>query len=96
MPTQITFRDAADYGGSSTVTKPRTAETLTATSTSAQSTITARLGEICRITTTADVYVNYGASPTAAASSGDLIPAGGMLDIGPMSSLDKVAVITVA
>lgn len=94
MTTHITFRDAASYGGSSIVTKPRVSETMTESGTSAASTITAVTGELCRITATADIYVNYGAAPTAASGSGDLVPAGGAIDIGPMSQGDKIAIIT--
>ena len=96
MTTHITFRDPSDYGGSSILSKPRASETLTETGTSAQSTITAKQGEVCHIAATAAIYVNYGASPTAAADSGDMINAGGQIDIGPMNALDKVAIITVA
>lgn len=94
MTTHITFRDAAQFGGASIPSKPRASETMTESGASAQTTITARLGEICRITTTVDIMVNYGANPTAAVDSGDMVTAGGSIDIGPMSAGDKVAIIT--
>lgn len=94
MTTHITFRDASDYGGSSIVTKPRVSETMTESGTSAASTITALQGEVARITATADIHVAYGSSPTAAADTGDMVTAGGTIDVGPMSAGDKIAIIT--
>lgn len=95
MTTHITFRDPADYGGSSVLGKPRASETMTESASSAASTITAKQGEVCHITATAAIHVEYGAAPTAAADSGDMIPAGGSIDVGPMNAGDKVAIITV-
>lgn len=94
MTTHITFRDPSDYGGSSILGKPRASETMTESGTSAQTTITAKQGEVCHITATAAIHVEYGLNPTAAADSGDMITAGGALDIGPMNAGDKIAIIT--
>lgn len=95
MATHITFRDPADYGGSSIMNKPRAAETLAEAGTSAATTITAKQGEIASVVSTADIYVNYGAAPTAATDTGDMLTAGSRIEIGPMNLGDKVAVITI-
>lgn len=93
---QVTFRNGFNVGGSTVHCKPRVAETITSSGTSQATTITASVNEIAHITASGGaVFINYGAAPTAASGSGDLIPDGGSLQIGGLASGDKVAVIDV-
>lgn len=96
MTTHITFREASDFGASSALSVPRASQTMTESGTSAQSTITAKQGEVCHIEATASIFVNYGSNPTAASGSGDMIQGGTSLDVGPLNAGDKIAIITIA
>ena len=73
---------------------PREVDDVTTTGTSAQSTVTAREGDFCRICVTGNaVYCAIGADPTAAAGTGFLINDGGTLDLGGLQPGHKIALI---
>lgn len=74
------------------------AQTIAASGTSAQSTITAPSSNarkyVWEVTTsTADVYVKVGANPTAASNTGFRIPAASTRWIGCSADGEKIAVI---
>ncbi len=89
----ITFRSAMEGIKPVPAAMPRAAETITTSGTSAQTTITAKAGEMLRVTTDVGIFIAVGASPTAASGSGDYIPAGQVADLGYLTAGWKVAVI---
>lgn len=92
MAVHITFRNASHVGGSSILSRaPRAAETIANSGTSQATSITALQGEIAHIEADAAVHIAVGA--TAVSGEGDLVQAGGMIDIGPMNTGDTISVI---
>lgn len=96
MTTQVTFKTASDYGGSSVESVARASETLTESGTSAPTTITAKQNEVAVVTATADILVAFGPNPTAVADGAtvELVTTGNRIQIGPLNDGDKVAIIT--
>lgn len=76
---------------------PDSSQSITATSTSQQSTITApdRVADgVCIVTTDTDVWVAIGSNPTASAGNDHLVIAGQTRYFGDLAFGDKVAVIS--
>ena len=94
MATHIAFSSAMDGIVPVVAGVPSAAETITATGTSAQSTVVAQKGNVCTISTDADVYVAFGLNPTATAA-GHRVMANQSRDFGRLEAGWKVAVITV-
>lgn len=92
---KITFRAPTNIGGTSVYSRaPRASETITSSASSQATTITAEAGEIATITASGGaVHVIAGPSPTAATTTGDLVPDGGRLELGFLLAGDKIAVI---
>lgn len=92
---KITFRAPTNVGGTSVYSRaPRASQTITSSASSQASTITALTGEIATITASGGaVHVIVGSSPTAATTTGDLVPDGATLELGFMLDADKVAII---
>lgn len=90
----ITFRQAMDGVAPVVAAVPRAKESITSSGASQASTITAQRGEKCQITVSGgDVYVAFGASPTASAGNDDLISAGSTREFGFLETGWKVALI---
>ncbi len=69
------------------------AEAMTSSGTSAQSTATASVNDICRVITDGAIWIAFGDNPTAVAGSGHYIPANAGFDYGNLQHGWKVAVI---
>lgn len=71
------------------------AEELASSGTSAATTITAKNGDIARVTNHGDatIWVTFGAAPTAAVGTTHPILAGSTEDLGPLGAGMKMAVI---
>lgn len=90
----VTFGKAMGGGAPVYATKPRSAENVTTSTSSAQSTNTAEPGDFVSITALdANVYVSIGTNPTAVAGSGYCVLSGQTKDFGPCAMGDKVALI---
>lgn len=92
---KITFRAPTNIGGTSVYSRqPRASQTITSSASSQASTITALAGEIATITASGGaVHVIAGSAPTAATTTGDLVPDGGSIELGFMLTGDKIAII---
>lgn len=96
MPTNIKFTDGEIYSGTLVEdATPAQVEDITASGTSAQTTMTANhAGGFCVIETTADVWVKFGSNPTAGAGDVHLVTAGSKDIFRGYAAGDKVAVVT--
>jgi hypothetical protein len=78
--------------------RPRRAETLTTSTSSTATTITADGGEYATVTVldaASGVYVVINDNPTASAA-GDAIPGGGQQTYGPLKPFDRIAIADVS
>ena len=90
----VAFARAGDSGIDVMPAKPRATQTITTSGTSQASTIEATQGDQCEVTASGgDVFIAFGAAPTAASNSGYLIPNGATKYYGNLKPGDKVAVI---
>ena len=94
MATHITFSRSMERSAPVLAGVPESAQTVTASGTSAQSIITARSGNVCTISTDVAIFVAFGVAPVAASGSGHLIQEGQARDFGHMVDGWKVAYIT--
>lgn len=88
--------DRGDTGGSLPIitSVPVAVETLASSATSAASTISAPAADqlVWTVTALGNVFVLFGASPTAVSGAGHLIPAGATRDFSVTASGEKIAV----
>lgn len=91
----IAFTDARTVGGSSVMAgKPSSAEAITSSGVSQQTTAKAKRGEVAHVASSGGaVYVVAGQNETVAAANGYLVPDGGAVDLGPLNENDEIAVI---
>jgi hypothetical protein len=76
---------------------PDASEKITSSATSAQSVFAAQSGDYVSVfALTGTVAIAIGPSPTAIATSGDVVINGSSRDFGPLKVGDKIAVIDVA
>ena len=88
--------DRGDTGGALPLVTsvPEAAQTITSSGTSAASTIAAAKadGLVWSVTATSNVFVAFGASPTAVSGSGHLVLAGQTRDFSVTAAGEKIAV----
>ena len=88
--------DRGDTGGSMPVitSVPEAADTVTSSGTSAQSSIVAAKadGLFWSVTSKGDIWVKFGANPTAAQDDGHLILAGQTRDFSVTAAGEKIAI----
>ncbi|MGB1215734.1 MAG: hypothetical protein ACPG4X_20355 [Pikeienuella sp.] len=94
MAAAITFVRAMEGITPVLAAQPVASESVTPGGSSAQTTITAKAGNVCVVTTDTAIWVAFGENPTAAAGTGHLILAGGTRDFGHLTDGWKVAYIT--
>ena len=99
MPTQFHFAAPLTQPGSmvnAIVPAAGASETLTATASNQQTTITAAVGQsLCRVATDVAVYVEFGASPDATSNAGGrVMVTAGAIEYFGVSVGDKAAVVT--
>lgn len=82
-----------DHASGCLVAIPRASEAVTSSGTSAATTAASAAGEYIAITSTGDVWATIAASPTAAAGTTYLIPAGDTLIFKDAAGGNKVAAI---
>jgi hypothetical protein len=90
----VSFGRAGDSGIEVMPARPNASQAITTSGSSQASTITAKQGDQCRVTVTGgNVYIAFGASPTAVSTTGYLLLDGDKDYFGALNAGDKVAVI---
>jgi len=72
---------------------PSAVDTVTSSGVSQQAAITAKAGQVWSITSTGNVYINFGSNPTAAADSGWYVAAGQTREFVCEADGEKVALM---
>lgn len=94
MATSFEFSNAMDGVMPVTAAVPAAVESVTPGGTSAQTTITAKRGQVCTINSDVAIWVSFGANPTAASGTGILVQPFQLRTVGFLQDGWKVAYIT--